>query len=460
MKQQLKRLSVEQQKTIKDNILKGVVSRASTLLFLWAFVVGVYGLLSLDLFHTVLPNLSLWENLWPRLLYNSTPILIFAFWYKRYEKNTKLKAYSTIVMLPLFLVSASMVYAWPIIFGGNYKFYFNFHATNIIAFSSGLSVISGSPAIVIWQFFGFLIIYFGPLLYLFLSKDPLMFNLILSDISMISIILFFGLRVTYRLRFFLAGEDLLRKSAAATFLGDSLTKAIYETKDMKFSGYSQEGLIMAIDLRGYTNFIQTAPSETAKSFMSKLHSIVTRLITTHGGYLHKTSGDGFLISFGIMEKEPDLSDVPGIEEEEILASTGKKMSSYKRAFKTFNELTESIDELLSEIRVSVPLVIGCGLSYGKVDVVLRGDEKYRQELDIDGSSIIKAVRLESYSKLFNNLIDKESSFLILEPIAFDFDYKKFGLKMWLIESKEHQIRDFPDITSVLYSQRTPILVLE
>ena len=125
MKQQLKRLSVEQQKTIKDNILKGVVSRASTLLFLWAFVVGVYGLLSLDLFHTVLPNLSLWENLWPRLLYNSTPILIFAFWYKRYEKNTKLKAYSTIVMLPLFLVSASMVYAWPIIFGGNYKFYFN-----------------------------------------------------------------------------------------------------------------------------------------------------------------------------------------------------------------------------------------------------------------------------------------------------------------------------------------------
>lgn len=453
MNQQLDRLSFEQRRVVEDKILRGVVSRASSLMFIWAFALSFYGITSLNLFQSALPQLTLWGNIWPRLLLNTLPVLLIAYWYRRYESNTKFKAYSTIVVLPVLLVIASAIYAWPIIFSGNYKFYLYFHATNIIAISSGLSIISAPPRLVLLQILGFFVIYFGPLLNLFNSHEPLLLTMIFTDVTTISIILFAGLRITSKLRFFMASQDLLRKNTLSIFLGSSLTKAIYESTEMKFSNYSQDGLVMAIDLRGYTNFVNSYPHDVVKQFMYKFHSKAVRAITKNGGYVHKTNGDGLLVSFGIMERDEDLSENTGNKTEEDLV-IAKKSICLERALKSFKKIAAVVEKLKDEFQIIETLVVGGGLDYGQIEVFIRGNEKYRQELDIDGPSIIKAVRLESFSKILNNLVDKDSSFIILDTTLLDLKSEiQTGLKMWLIDLTEHQIRDFPEIKSVLYLQR-------
>ncbi len=454
MNQQLERLSLKQKFIIEDKILRGVVSRASSLMFIWALVLSFYGITSLNLFRSAIPNLSLWENLWPRLVFNTIPTLIFAYWYKTYESNTKLKAYSTILVLPLLLVAAAAIHAWPQIFAGNYRFYLYFHATNIIAFSSGLSILSAPPRLVLWQILAFSIIYFGPLLYLFYSHEPLILAMITTDVITIGIILYAGLRITSRIRFFMASQDLLRKNALSVFLGSSLTKAIFESTEMKFSNYSQDGLVMALDLRGYTHFVHSYPSEVVKKFMYKFHSRAVRAITKNGGYVHKTNGDGLLATFGIMEKDEDFSETAGITGEQKSAAKTKRSICLQRAFKTFKKVSAIVEGLREEFQIEETLVVGGGLDYGLIEVFIRGNEKYRQELDIDGQAIIKAVRMESFSKVLNNLVDKESSFIILDTTLLDLNTEIHpGLKMWLIDLTENQIRDFPETKSVLYLQR-------
>jgi class 3 adenylate cyclase len=454
MNQQLERLSLEQKIIIEDKILRGVVSRASSLMFIWALALTLYGFTSLNLFRSAIPNISLWQNLWPRLVFNAIPALIFAFWYKRYQSNTKLKAYSTIFVFPSLLVASSSVHAWPSIFSGNYEFYFYLHTTNIVAFSSGLAILSAPPRLVLWQILGFLVIYLGPLLYLFYFHEPRIFTMIITDVTTIAIILYFGLRITSKLRFFMASQDILRKKALSVFLGRSLTKAIFESTEMKFANYLQEGLVMAIDLRGYTHFVYSYPSDVVKKFMYKFHSRAVRAITKNGGYVHKTSGDGLLVTFGIMERDEDLSEIASMTGTDKSASDTKKTICLQRAFKTFKKISDIVESLREELQIEETLVVGGGLDYGSIEVFIRGNEKYRQELDIDGPAIIKAVRMESFSKVLNNLVDKESSFMILDTTLLDLNTEiRAGLKMWLIDSSENQIRDYPETKSVLYLQR-------
>jgi class 3 adenylate cyclase len=444
-----KELSAHELDQIKYKLLKGVVSRSSTLLFVWSFVGTVYGVLSLDLFHQFIPHLTIWENLWPRILLTGLPSLLLGFWYRNYEVRIRTKAYLTIVIMPALLLVASCIYAWPMFFDGNYDAYLYFHATNIIAMSSELAIISAPPWLVVGQALGFLLIYFGPLIVLFKDHRPLFPQLIVSDFLMIATILFFGLRAIYQLRVTLAVEDLLRRRKASSFLGKNLTKAIYESNDMKLKDRTGFGFIMSVDIRGYTKFMRDLSSDTTKLFMKDFHSMVASEIYRHGGYLHKTNGDGLIISFGIMDSDVDMSDIPGLETEEKQAAATKSRRHVKTATEAYQSIAAGVEGLRAKHGIMINLVIGAGLSAGQIDVIIRGDEGTRQELDIEGIAVIRAARLESYSKLLNKSIDSESSFLVLDP-ELSVWVADPSILRWPITNQEDQVRDFPDIKSVFY----------
>lgn len=438
---------------IEKELLEGIVSRAGTLFLTWSFIAVLYGFLSIGLFRSKIPDLTLWDNVWPRFLYSGLPIAIVAFIYKfQSSQHSKIKAWLTVILLPIFLISSSLIHAWPLFWDGHHDFYLQFHASNIIGMASGIFVISGSPRMVLAQCVGFTLIYFGPLLVLFSQNQPIISQLIISDALISSIILLVTLKSIHKLRVTLAIADHRHRKKASLFLGKHLTDAIYEDRQMVPDNFSRDGLIMSIDLRGYTNFFQSNPPEVVRAFMSDYYSLSTKVLSEKKAFLHKTIGDGLLISFGIMDSDTDLSDLPEAQKISEKIVEQKKAESLSQATQVFLEISRGLEELSNKHQVTCTLNLGAGCAYGPIEVLVRGDESYRQELDIQGSTIIKSVRLESYSKILNKNIDSDSSFLLLSPELIPYADSSYGFKTLMLTKPEQQIRDFPDIHILLYRQ--------
>lgn len=446
-------VETEETAQIERNLLEGVVSRAGTLYLTWSFIAVLYGFLSIDIFRSKIPDLTLWENVWPRFLYSGLPILIVALSYKlQPKKQTKLKAWMSVILLPVFLISSSMVHAWPLFWSGHYDFYLQFHASNIIGMASGIFAISASPRLVFAQCLGFIAIYFGPLLLLFAKAQPVVSQVIVSDTLISTIILLVTLKSVHRLRFALASAEHRRHKKTSSFLGKHLTDAIYQDRQMVPDNYSRDGLIMSIDLRGYTKFFQSNDPNMVRAFMSDYYSLATKTLSTKKAYLHKTIGDGLLISFGIMDNETDLSDLPEAQALTDKMNSQKMTDLTKQAVDVFFGIAQGLEDLTKKHSVTGSLMIGAGCAFGPIEVLVRGEENSRQELDIQGNTIIKSVRLEAYSKLLNKNIDFDSSFLILAPELMNYTCTGQGFKTLMITKPESRIRDFPEINTVLYRQ--------
>ncbi len=432
----------------------GVANRASILCFCWVGLSGIYGFISLDVFHQVMPNLTLTENVVPRLLFNALPALFFAFWYRNYRHNSVLKSYSTAVVLPGLLVSAAMIHAWPIFFNGNHEFYLYFHATNIVVISSVISMSAGPPKIIVSQIVGFLFIFFGPLLYLFLisGRDSVIAKLIFGDYALLIAILFPGLYTVYKLRLKLALADQSVKDRAAPFLGETLAHAIYEGRDDILDGYTRNGLVMSVDIRGYTGFMQQESKDSAKEFMHAYHRTMIQTLSQFGGYLHKSNGDGHIISFGVMDKESDMSDIPGLEGELEIASQRRRQDLLRSAIQFFESMLPNFEALKVQYKVQSEIKIGASVASGDIEIIVRGDASVRQEFDIDGEPIVRAARLEAYTKLLSNIVDSNSSYLVISPEFAKFLESFSQIKMVLIDRPEIQVRDYPDMKQVFYRQ--------
>lgn len=441
-------------KQVERRLQEEALSRTSTLLFVWAAANAVYGFVSLDLFHVVYKDLTLWDNVWPRLVVSFFCVMI-ALWYQKKTQFVVPKIYLTCLILPSLLVTASMIHAWPAMWRGHYDFYLYFHATNIFAMMSGIALISGSPRLVALQGASFIIIYFGPLIYLLHQNKPLLLELILSDAVLASFVMYLGQIKVHELRYRVALNEIKRWKKASSFLGQNLATAIAETRDMTLQDYTQAGLIMSTDIRGYTRLTKEAPL-AVKAFMSEYHSVITQTVSKRGAYLHKTAGDGLLISFGVMEKRQDLSDIPGIEHDVALAELNQKREFIRAAHAVFEEISTHLIGLKVKYQIDLPLSLGAGCSFGPIEIVVRGDERYRQELDIDGEAIILATRLEGYSKRIAGENDvNPASFFVVAPDLGELVMEELQLNLCITDTKTTQVRDFPDLKHVFYRKLKP-----
>lgn len=440
------------EKEIENSLLEGMVSRAATYFFVGAFANFLYSFLSLDLFRKIHPDLTLWENTWPRIIVSAAGLSV-AFFFKTQNLNLKLKAYLINIIIPLFTIGASCVYAWPAFWEGHYDFYLWFHATNIIAMCCGIAVIAASPYMALVLCGSYFVIYFGPLIYLFSTHGRFdLAELIASDTLLTTIILHVALRSIHKLRMQVLTQEHQKWKRATSFLGKSLSKVITETEENAFQGYIQKGLIMAVDLRGYTHFFQTTDQNSMKQFMMEYHSVIAEKVHGHRGYLHKTTGDGLLISFGIMERDEDLSDLTGLDDELQKAEFVRKEGLLQDSYALFLDLAGALEQLREKYKIEAPLLLGSGCSFGNVEVVIRGNKDYRQELDIDGAPIIRAVRLEAFTKSLNQGLETDSSFFILDTELVDAIESHKDFRILDISTLKLQVRDFPDIKVIGYRQ--------
>src|SRR5690606_15144939 len=104
----------------------------------------------------------------------------------------------------------------------------------------------------------------------------------------------------YNWRYAHVKKDLLYKEWLRRFLGEKVSKMVFENM-IPLAPEEAYGHILILDIRGYTRFLQINDEQTTSLFMTDFYKAITHLASKYGGHVHKSLGDGFLISFSIMD---------------------------------------------------------------------------------------------------------------------------------------------------------------
>ena len=182
--------------------------------------------------------------------------------------------------------------------------------------------------------------------------------------------------------------------------------------------------------------------------MKDYHNLITDSFLKQGGHLHKSNGDGHILSFGVMDNA-DLSDIASIQSE-VQDADNRRIKTYlEKIDYAFPLFINNFHQLMKKYNLPSNLKIGAGLDIGQIRLILHGDLSTKMELDIEGEVIIRSTRLEAYSKVLNKNVDDSSSFLTITHEAYSY-LNKNSYTPWVTSDADLKVRDYPDIEQVYY----------
>ncbi len=457
MNKQVAKLSLAESREIDTKILQGAVSRASTLSFIFAAAFSAYSLTSFDFLHGFDSALTLFDNTWPRLLFNGLPLLLLAFYLRRFREHTEFKSWIWTLALPLIFLSACLIHVWPLIWQGNTGVYLFVHSANIFILTFTMIVVALPPRLIFWQTTFFVLLFLLPVSLLFLKNDDFkMFRFLWGDFLIAMPITCFVAVLIYQLRLKIALFDLELKRLAAPFLGAPLTDAIYNQKADLLRSRTVDATLIQIDIRGYTKFYRDNDPVVVKSFMTEFHHIVNRFVARHGGYWHKSLGDAHIFSFGAMEQDDDISKIPGTEKELHAAMLRRKRHHVEATIASVRDIVSAFYDLKNKYDVDELVGLGVGIASGEIEIRVQGDEESRKELDIDGTSVIRAARLEEYSKTIRQNLSRHESVVVVSPELALFLEHDPTFRKWEFKDDVPRIRDFEELNFVYYCALSPV----
>lgn len=441
---------VENQK-ITESVLRGVVSRAGILSAILCLVFSTYGFTSFEFIHFFDPKVTLFNNVWPRILFNTIPLGLFWLMFRDYKNNIKRKALIWTFGLPIVYVSACLIHVWPIIYSGNSDIVMYVHSANAFIITICFLTVSPPPKLLFMQASTFFVLFIIPLaLMLYKNGNTILLKIVLSDLTIaFAASMFVSLQI-YKLRLKIATFDHHVKKSAAPFLGGVLTKAIYEQNDNLLKDRNVNSIIVMVDIRGYSEFSNKNGEKIVRNFMTDYHALVSKICNDLGGYMHKASGDGHLISFGVMDESPNLFDLPGMESEVVSANVKLSKARFSNSLIAAATIALQFDNLKEKFDIVDNISLGFGIAEGDVTVSVQGDES-RKELDINGRTIILAARLEAYSKVIRMSVAPDKSVVVVEPsLSKYFDDENRMFRKWDTVEASLQVRNFPEIHHVYY----------
>ncbi|MGE0174198.1 MAG: adenylate/guanylate cyclase domain-containing protein [Oligoflexales bacterium] len=446
---------------IDATLLEGVCSRAAFLCMLFSVGFTLYGYSSLEFLQLFRPQLTLAENTWPRFLLNGIPFALLSTYLWKSKKNTKVKARVAAVVMPALFVTACFIHAWPIIWSGDTGLFLYVHGANIFVIAMMVMVIS-PPKKILFAVYGTLLFTFlVPIAYMLYRADSIvLLKTFLNDMLLFNGASCIAALNIHKLRRQVAMLDAQIKMTVKPFLGADVTRAIYENRMDLLEAREASGLILFADIRGFTLFTRQYSKDITTEFMHEYHSYFAKVIGTHMGHIHKTNGDGHMASFGIMDSSDDLSDIEEFNRTEIEESEARRKASLlTSSLKVFDLIANHLESLRQKYGIDLDMRLGAGLSYGKVNVIVRGDQSTRQEQDLDGEVIIRCARLESYTKLLQRDESSRHSYAVISPEFEDIrDSIAVDLDSISTQGGGKQVRDFPEIQQVLvYGVELPLV---
>ncbi len=435
---------------VQEYALERSLNRLYFITLVMSGLFAVYGFVSIDFVRNFRPDVGLLDNVWPRILFNSIPLLFLALYLRRGQAKRATKVLIWIVCFSVVFDAACMVHVWPIAWSGDPQIMLYVHSTNCSVFMSIGMLLALPLKKAIYSLFIIGAIFWAPLFWVVQhGGDPVVFKTVVNDTVFLSLSGFlFGVGF-HKGEVRLARLEIRRETEAKKFLGPVVSRAIFEDKAVILSSRRVKGFMIAMDIRDSTEYLQEFGTPWL-AFRREYFSMVSRIVKKYGGMVHKTMGDGHILSFGIIEYDADLSDIPGIETEEKRAEERRLKHFSGQAFSCLEEIFHEFMGLAEKHFPGRNIRLGAGMDKGDVDVGVHGDDSASLELDVNGDPVNCSNRLQDYSKAIQGLFAPDSSLLIVSPFAADFleDFSDFRK----VETQKIRIRNYTKIAWVLVKE--------
>lgn len=429
--------------------LKGAVERARFISYVFAVVFTAYGFTSTEFIRRFQPEVSYFQNLWPRILLNTLPFFFLGLILQKSKLSDVVKLHLWISGFSLIVHSAAWIYVWPIALAGKPEILAYVNAANIYLFTL-IFVGVAPPNRYLFSFTSILaVIFVVPLFTVaYFGKDLVIFKLIINDTgaSLASAIILSA--TIHRLHIKLASLELERASSVSKFIGPVVYKALYENRKDLLETRKNSGFLLNMDIRSYTRLFQESDHHAMSAFMEQYFSMVSKTVGNYGGVIHRTVGDGHLISFGLMDDPIDLTDIPDLKAEAEAAEFRNKKSILNNAISCVQDIILNGTKLASSFTLATPFKLGAALDFGEAEIKIVGDQKHHKELDFFGSVLIRAARLEAHTKIIANQFSENSSLLIVSAEAAYFFSDALRQGFVQLETVQSKIRDFPEIQKI------------
>ncbi len=438
---------------------KEVLRVASAELFVQAvsrcFYISLVCLVSFFLFsftsfhfiHEMDPSITLWSNTWPRIIFNCIPCALLAWFLKKSKTAANRKIIIWTLCYGIIFNLSGWIHLWPLALKGHPEVLLYISGVNGTYFFGAWVIMAVPPAIMFYCFAISITTIWIPLGYVsYLTSNKAIFLTITNDTAFLNLLGFVAGYFVSRLYKELAVLKTTQQLETAKFLGNNVYSAIFEGKEELLKEETRNGYILFMDIRDSTQ-MTSLYRERWETFGKEWMSAASKIVPSHRGSLLKTGGDSLLITFGVFDEAPvDLSDIPGIEREEIMAEERRWKELTFHCFNCTHKLIEQFQLISDKHFPELALRIGAGIDRGPVKRGLRGSE-HKMELDIWGDRVNCAARLQDYAKNVATRFDADSSVLIVSPFACDYIDEKTDFRTTLVDGSG--IKDFPGIKWVL-----------
>ena len=415
--------------------------------YLLAVAFILYGITVLPTLQIHRPDLTLLDNLIPRILFNAFPLVALAELLKRSKISPAAKIEIFYIMLPVIILIASNIYVWQtaIQYDGNILGPVN--AANSFVFTISIAGIYPPIKAMLRACLYFSIIFWLPyLVILKLYAHPSVFFLAWNDvISCVSLNIFLASTMVRR-----AAKDVIHslevRATSESFLGKHITKAIWDKADV-LKSRNRRGIFLDTDIRDSTEIIQFLNLKK-DDFVKDYKTLVLNLVSKHHGEVLNEAGDGHLSFFGPEENHDlvDLDGIPGIEAENEYAEKRLYQVYLNKSLLFLQELINGIDLLRDRYGLQV-LNIGAGLSietecFEIIETEEGNNKRYQISIGNDAPTIVN--RLQKFSKIVRNRYFQKHSVIAMHP-----NLKMFKLPEYIVPLQcLGQIENFPEIQVV------------
>jgi len=450
-------------------LLREVNRRQTVLAFIFCLAFGFYGFSSFPVIRSFMPELTLWDNVWPRLLLNSVPYFLLAWMTHKRILSDRLSAHIGMFAIPFIFMLACMIHVWPLMSHGHSGLYGFVHGPNVFIFVITLLVLSPPTVFLVQLVSGFLVFFGLPVIFILWKGDSIdLLRIFVSDLIVMVPVTFFLARKIHRMQRRLAVAEHDLKQRVKPFLGQYVASALYENRHDLLRDRKTQGLILSLDIRGFSRLMRDLGPVELNEFLRLYYALIGRIVQAYGGHVHKSMGDGHLISFGVMDL-PDLSDIPDLAEALAQAEERRKNELYAHALQAFFAIEKDFIGLLQQFpRLSAEgLGLGAGMAFGDVHLAIYGDEAHKREFEISGETVVLSSRLEQYTKVLrasNSSWQLGFFSVLITDVLPAVLHKEAALRVWTDHKVLREpIPDFPQVESIWYTSlvtKTQIAPLE
>lgn len=338
---------------------------------------------------------------------------------------------------------AASIHVWGIVLEGK-DIILYVHAANNVLMVIISAVIAPPITLLVILLAAYTLLFILPLLFVcFQNGNELILKLVINDSG-------FYLLVSASLAIFIHNVHYSLHRNSSKYVKKRIADRLHLSSRFGAGRDVEKGFVLSFDLRGFTKILKKLENLEAKTLLSHpviifytdFRSAMSNLMERCGGVLHKTTGDGAIGLWGILDRIPTLE---GIEDN----STFLKLH-----FSLFEDALEFSDGLIEAAinltrQHNLELTIGIGIDYGICLVEEYGT--FQKELDIVGIPIVMSVRLEEFTKYLMNSCGR-GHYLVVSPNCEKFISAKHELKTFLTGEKTSFVRSFKEVSKIFYKR--------